>query len=85
MGNRFRAKLTSKNQLTLPAGVTAFLGVGAGDFVDFEVDDDGVRVTGPLPSEGAAEWIGYFKKHGKSLGTLERDRLTRELRGERDV
>ena len=37
-----------------------------------------------LPSEGAAEWIGYFKKHGKSLGTEERDRLTREMRGDRD-
>lgn len=84
MGNRFRAKITSKNQLTLPAGVSAFLHVGAGDFVDFEVGDDGVRVRRPLPSEGAAEWIGYFKKRGKSLGTVERDRITREMRGDRD-
>jgi bifunctional DNA-binding transcriptional regulator/antitoxin component of YhaV-PrlF toxin-antitoxin module len=81
---RFRAKLTSKNQLTLPAGVSAFLGVGAGDFVDFQIEHDGIRVSRPLPSEGAGEWIGYLKRKGKALGNAERDRITRELRGERE-
>jgi AbrB family looped-hinge helix DNA binding protein len=84
MTARFRAKITSKNQLTLPAGVSALLGVGAGDYVDFEVDGNSVTVTRPLPSENAAEWIGYFKRKGKALGTKARDRITRDLRGERD-
>ena len=84
MGERFRAKITRTNQLTLPAELSALLGVGAGDYVYFEVVGNSVSVTRPLPSENAAEWIGYFSRKGKALGTEARDRMTRKLRGERD-
>ena len=40
-GKEFRARITSKNQLTLPAGVSALLNVGPGDSVRFEVTDAG--------------------------------------------
>lgn len=37
---RFYAKLSSKNQITLPAQVRQVLGVGPGDRILFEIADD---------------------------------------------
>ena len=36
-----RSKLTSKNQVTLPAAVRRALGVGPGDRLSYELRDDG--------------------------------------------
>ena len=44
MSVRSKAKITTKNQLTLPAPVRKSLGVSAGDEVLFEEDIDGIRV-----------------------------------------
>lgn len=81
----FRAKLTSKNQLTLPRGVSALLGVKPGDAVRFTVEDDGsVAVRALKPSERLAPWIGYFKRKGAAMSDEERNAFVRELRGPRD-
>ncbi|MGH7727678.1 MAG: AbrB/MazE/SpoVT family DNA-binding domain-containing protein [Vulcanimicrobiaceae bacterium] len=82
----FRAKLTSKNQLTLPKGVSALLGVKSGDTVRFTVNDDGgVGVSALKPSERLAPWVGYFKRTGSAMRREERDAFVRELRGPRDA
>ena len=39
--HRFKAKVTSKGQMTLPAGFRRLTGVDAGDTVDLVVDEDG--------------------------------------------
>ena len=41
---RFYAKLSSKNQITLPALVRKVLGLGPGDHIRFEIDEN-KRVT----------------------------------------
>lgn len=78
----FRAKLTSKNQLTLPAGISALLSVGPGDSIRFEVTDDGVVVS-PLPiRERLAPLVGLHRRGaGKSRGEIDAE--MRSLRGSR--
>ncbi len=48
-------RVTSKGQVTIPQGVRQRLGIEAGSEVDFEVDDDAVRlVRRPTEGRGAA-------------------------------
>jgi bifunctional DNA-binding transcriptional regulator/antitoxin component of YhaV-PrlF toxin-antitoxin module len=84
---RFSAKLTSKNQLTLPAGVSAFLHAGPGDRVTFTVDDESgeVRVSGPDMEARLQAWAGRWVKDGAvGAEASEIDAWIRGLRGERD-
>ncbi len=79
----FRARITSKNQPTLPAGVSALLNVGPGDSVRFEVTDAGIVVE-PLPvRERLAPLVGRHRK-GRGLTRDEIDTQVRLLRGKRD-
>jgi len=79
----YRAKITSKNQLTLPAGVSAFLRVGPGQEVRFEVSDEGVTVKPLSMEERLAPLIGRHRV-GKGMSYDEVDAYMRELRGPRD-
>jgi antitoxin PrlF len=45
------ATLTSKGQLTLPKAIRARLRLGAGDRVDFVVEDDGTVVLRPATAD----------------------------------
>jgi len=47
-------RVTSKGQVTIPQDVRRRLGVEPGSEVDFEVDDDGVRLVRRPESDGAA-------------------------------
>ncbi len=80
----FRARITSKNQLTLPAGISALLHVRPGDSVRFEVQEDGTVVVAP-PSvrERLAPLIGRHRI-GQGLSLDEIDRWVREMRGRED-
>ncbi|MHB8140106.1 MAG: AbrB/MazE/SpoVT family DNA-binding domain-containing protein [Vulcanimicrobiaceae bacterium] len=79
----FRARLTSKNQLTLPAGVSRLLHVGPGDSVRFEVTKDGV-VVAPVPiRERLAPLVGC-RRRGAGKTRREIDAEVRKLRGLRD-
>ncbi len=80
----FRARITSKNQLTLPAGISALLHVGPGDSVRFEVEEDGTVVVAP-PSvrERLAPLIGRHRV-GKGMSAEEVDAWIREMRGHDD-
>jgi AbrB family looped-hinge helix DNA binding protein len=82
-GKEFRARLTSKNQLTLPSGVSALLNVGPGDTVRFEVTETGIVVE-PLPvRERLAPLVGRHRKGaGKTRDQIDAE--VRALRGPRD-
>lgn len=83
-GKEFRARVTSKNQLTLPAGVSALLDVGPGDDLRFVVTPDGVIVT-PIPvRERLAPLIARHRR-GAGKTRDEIDAEVRELRGDRDA
>jgi bifunctional DNA-binding transcriptional regulator/antitoxin component of YhaV-PrlF toxin-antitoxin module len=82
---QFSAKLTSKNQLTLPAGVSAFLHVRPGDSVTFTVDDGSgeIRVSGPDMGARLRSWAGRWSE-AEGAEAEATDAWIRELRGERD-
>jgi bifunctional DNA-binding transcriptional regulator/antitoxin component of YhaV-PrlF toxin-antitoxin module len=84
--SEFRAKLTSKNQLTLPAGVSALLHAQAGDVVTFTVDEQfgEVRVSGPDMLARIREWSGRWVKDGEGASAEKTDAWIRDLRGERE-
>jgi AbrB family looped-hinge helix DNA binding protein len=80
-GKGFTAKITSKNQLTLPAGISALLHVGPGDSLRFEVSDDGtVSVAPPSVRERLAPLIGRWRV-GEGLSREEVDQWMHEIRG----
>ncbi len=82
----FKAKLTSKNQLTLPAGVMALLHARPGGVVSTSVDEDSgtVTVAGPDFGERLAPWLGRWAadEHGATTGEI--DTWLREIRGARE-
>ncbi|KAA8946864.1 AbrB/MazE/SpoVT family DNA-binding domain-containing protein [Mycobacterium sp.] len=47
-------RVTSKGQVTIPQDVRRRLGIVAGSEVDFEVDDDAVRLVRRTEGRGAA-------------------------------
>ncbi|TAV75103.1 AbrB/MazE/SpoVT family DNA-binding domain-containing protein [Rhizobium leguminosarum] len=54
------AKVTSKNQITLPAGLRKSLDIHAGDRIDFVANSDGVFEVRVL-RESLADLIGVLK------------------------
>jgi len=82
-GKEFRARITSKNQLTLPAGVSALLHVGPGDTIRFEVTGERITVTPVPPRERLAPLVGS-RRRGAGKTRDEIDAEVRELRGPRE-
>jgi bifunctional DNA-binding transcriptional regulator/antitoxin component of YhaV-PrlF toxin-antitoxin module len=82
---QFSAKLTSKNQLTLPAGVSALLHVRPGDSVTFTAEEGSseIRVSGPDMDARLRAWAGRWSEAGGDEPDRT-DAWIRELRGERD-
>jgi bifunctional DNA-binding transcriptional regulator/antitoxin component of YhaV-PrlF toxin-antitoxin module len=82
----FRAKLTSKNQLTLPAGVSALLHARPGDVVSFAVDEETGEVTvkGPDFSGRLEPWLGRWASDERGSTTAEIDDWLRDIRGARE-
>jgi AbrB family looped-hinge helix DNA binding protein len=80
----FRAKITSKNQLTLPAGISALLHVGPGDELRFAVEEDGtVTIAPPSVRERLKPLIGRWRR-GAGLSGDAIDAWVREMRGRED-
>jgi AbrB family looped-hinge helix DNA binding protein len=80
-GKEFKAKITSKNQLTLPAGISALLHVGPGDELRFEVEENGtVTVAPPGVRERLQPLVGRWRK-GEGLTSEEIDAWVRDVRG----
>lgn len=85
MSKVLSAKVTSKNQVTLPADLMRTLGVQAGDTLRFEIDDGGViTVSPPSITERLTPWIGFLRRDGSARDRAERDAFVRDMRGEVD-
>jgi AbrB family looped-hinge helix DNA binding protein len=81
----FRAKITSKGQITVPVAIRRTLGVKPGDKIRFEQQEGGIRVvrdTGENPFE---KWrgIGGFPGMGKGREAILE--YFREMRGYDDL
>ncbi len=76
----FRAKATSKGQITIPRDVRKLLGVRPGDSVVFECSNGGVRVR-PALKEGVYEKYRGIGNTGIPSGRKAIIKYFRELRG----
>lgn len=81
----FRAKVTSKGQITVPVEIRRSLGVKAGDHLRFERQEDGIRLVRDT-SENVFEQfrgIGGFPGMGKGRESIVG--YFREMRGHDDL
>lgn len=69
-------RVTSKGQVTIPQGVRQRLGIRPGSEVDFEVDDDGVRLVRRSAGRGKA-LVAHMRGRRLSMTTDEIMTLTR--------
>ncbi|MEV4420990.1 AbrB/MazE/SpoVT family DNA-binding domain-containing protein [Patulibacter sp. NPDC049589] len=70
-------RVTSKGQVTIPQDVRRRLGIEAGSEVDFEVDDDAVRLVRRAPGDGASLATSMRGRGGVTMSTDEIMALTR--------
>jgi AbrB family looped-hinge helix DNA binding protein len=54
----FRAKVTSKGQITVPIEIRKSLGVQPGDHLRFEQQEDGIRLVRDLKENPFEKWSG---------------------------
>ena len=73
----WRMRVTSKGQVTIPQEVRRRLGIEPGTEVEFEVDDDGVRLVRRPTRSGAALVRKMRGRGGVSMSTGEIMALTR--------
>lgn len=76
----YRARVTSKGQLTVPKDVRAALGVQAGDELLFEVGPQGVVVR-PARSQSLFGAVEGGWRQGQGASPEESDAWLRQLRG----
>jgi AbrB family looped-hinge helix DNA binding protein len=69
-------KVTSKGQVTIPQDVRRHLGIEPGSEVDFEVDDDAVRLVRRPEGQGRA-LVARMRRRRLSMSTDEIMALTR--------
>jgi AbrB family looped-hinge helix DNA binding protein len=74
------ATLTSKGQLTLPKPIRELLKLGAGDRVDFIVEDDGVVVLRPATTH-VRELKGALHRRGLKPLSVEQMNAVIRRRG----
>jgi AbrB family looped-hinge helix DNA binding protein len=80
---QFRARVTSKGQLTVPREVRRALGIVAGDEVAFEIGPDGVIVRPARPASPLRAYEGRWRI-GSGATVDEIDTWLREIRGDVD-
>lgn len=81
----FRAKVTSKGQITVPVEIRKSLGIKSGDTIRFEQQKEGFRVirdTGENPFE---KWRGIGGFPGMGKGREAIIAYFREMRGYDDL
>jgi AbrB family looped-hinge helix DNA binding protein len=75
-----QAKITSKGQITVPHEIRRVMGVGWGDRLIFESDEQGVRVRPVRTKSPFAKYRGIGNP-GVSSGRRAINRWLREMRG----
>lgn len=84
MATSYRARVTSKGQITLPKAVRDALGVETGDEVTFEVDIHGVSVRPVRPPSKFRALQGKWRT-GSGWTREQTDAWLREIRGDRET
>jgi AbrB family looped-hinge helix DNA binding protein len=81
----FRAKVTSKGQITVPVEIRRTLGVKPGDKLRFEAQDGGFRMLRDSDESPFEKWrgIGGFPGMGKGREAIVA--YFREMRGHDDL
>lgn len=82
----FRAKITSKGQITVPVEIRKSLGIKPGDHLSFEKQKDGIRVVRNAEDDPFEKWRGIgtgFAIKGKGRKAIVA--LFREMRGHDDL
>lgn len=72
----YRAKITTKGQLTLPKDLRDKLGLRAGDYLHIKETDQGYLIEKELDAERFHKYAGFLGRRGDS------DEMIKELRGE---
>lgn len=72
----YRAKITSKGQLTLPKGLRIELGLKTGDYLKIRETSEGYLLEKELDEKRFHKYVGKLDHKGES------DELIKELRGE---
>jgi AbrB family looped-hinge helix DNA binding protein len=81
----FRAKVTSKGQITVPAEIRKSLGLKTGDHLRFEQREGGIRLVRDTDENPFEKWrgIGGFPGMGKGREAIVA--YFREMRGHDDL
>ena len=82
----FRAKITSKGQITIPVEIRRSLGVKPGDNLRFEQQTDGIRVVRDTDGNPFEKWRGIGT--GFPIEGTGREAIVaffREMRGHDDL
>ena len=82
----FRAKVTSKGQITVPVEIRRTLGVKPGDNIRFEQQEGGIRVMRDADDNPFEKWRGTgtgFPIEGKGREAIVA--FFREMRGHDDL
>jgi AbrB family looped-hinge helix DNA binding protein len=82
----FRAKVTSKGQITVPVEIRRSLGVKPGDNIRFEQQEGGIRVVRDAEENPFEKWRGIgtgFPIEGKGREAIVA--YFREMRGHDDL
>ncbi|MGD0901868.1 MAG: AbrB/MazE/SpoVT family DNA-binding domain-containing protein [Terracidiphilus sp.] len=81
----FRAKVTSKGQITVPVEIRRSLGVKPGDKIRFEQQEVGFRVVRDTDENVFEKWRGIGGFPGMGKGREEVVAYFREMRGHDDL
>jgi AbrB family looped-hinge helix DNA binding protein len=81
----FRAKVTSKGQITVPVEIRRSLGVKPGDHIRFESQKSGIRVLRDSDENVFEKWRGIGSFPGMGKGREAIVAYFREMRGHDDL
>lgn len=75
----YRAKVTSKGQVTIPKELRAKMGIKEGDYLQIKESPTGYIIEKQIEEEQIIKYVGILKKKGNDKNT---DKIIGELRGE---
>lgn len=76
----YKAKVTSKGQLTLPKKLRDQIGLEAGDYMEVHETPGGYMLRKQVPEDRFQKYVGVLK--GKGAHARNSDQVVKELRDE---
>jgi len=72
----YKAKVTSKGQLTIPVELRRKMGIKTGSYIEIKETPAGYVIQKPVEKECLQKYVGILKNENSS------DKVVKELRGE---